>query len=667
MMSNAGLNSRARQRGMATTLVMLLTGMAMTVTAMGMVYGIRSAQDQQMASHAAVPAESRAWEGVELVRLYLLDIASQTQPEDRLVALTGNLASNINGLTISVSEPYVKTTGIIGFNISSAAGSNGAAGATATLQVFYNVKLPSSAGAGSAPPGKGVQTDIITIGKPLNLTGSITFKGNPSAKISVRGDANLSGSVTGLQSLQASGDIVIGGGIQVDELFANGTLTLNGSASTQKGSALGNITLASGGSQGVLYTNSDISITNGSVGMANALGKITTSTGGTLGTLNAGKTIAISNGTITEANAVGDVTVTSWPSINRINSKANVTCPSPYWFPQGTIKAKSISNCPNTAAVVAPASVTVTLFTPLTAKVEDTAKVDAYDYKDASNYVFEYVNGKRQVTVQNINGLTNGIYYLGNYPQQNNRGYNDFLCKNVDSSNNCTSPPAPDSTTRTLCQGQSTYNGCISYANGTWTVSGKNLAPGALWFKGNVQMSNGEYYNTVVATGNITTSGAHVLYALNYAGYKVVCTNKFLKDSTNDFAGMYPTNFCDTAGAKLISNALGNVGYLDGSFTNGVFSGGAITLGASSVVYGSIVAGDVFLTEGSSTVHGYVTAASQGATPANAWGGSTLIDLSDLPDSYVPGQTPDKSDPPCTSNCTGSTAATVAVKWTRYL
>lgn len=662
MISKAGLKSRACQRGMATTLVMLLTGMAMTVTAMGMVYGIRSAQDQQMASHAAVPAESKAWEGVELVRLYLLDIASQTQGEDRLVALTGNLASNINGLTISVSEPYVKATGLIGFNISSAAGNNGAAGATATLQVFYNVKFASAAGAGVI-----TQSDIIKIGKPLNLTGSITFKGNPNAKISVKGDANLSGSVTGLQYLQASGDIVIGGGIQVDELFANGTLTLNGSASTQKGSALGNITLASGGTQGTLYTNGDISITNGSVGSANALGKITTSTGGTLGTLNAGKTIAISNGTITEANAVGDVTVTSWPSINRINSKANVTCPSPYWFPQGTIKAQSTSGCPNTTAVVAPTSVTVTLFTPLTAKLEDTAKVDAYDFKDASNYVFEYVNGKRQVTVQNINGMTNGIYYLGNYPQQNGRGYNDFLCKNVDSSNNCTLPAAPDSTTRTLCQGQSTYNGCITYANGTWTVSGKNLAPGALWFKGNVQMSNGEYYNTVIATGNITTSGAHVLYAVNYAGYKVICTNKFLNNSTNDFAGMYPTNFCDTAGAKLISNALGNVGYLDGSFTNGVFSGGAITLGASSVVYGSIVAGDVFLTEGSSTVHGYVTAAAQGATPANAWGGSTLIDLSNLPDTYVPGQIPSGGQSTCTTNCTGSTGTTVAVKWTRYL
>lgn len=657
----------ASQRGMATTFVMLLTGMAMTVTAMGMVYGIRSAQEQQMASHATVPAESRAWEGVELVRLYLLDLATQTPTtlaEDRLLSLTGTLTTNINGLTISVSEPYSKTTGIIGFNISSAVAVNGAAGATATLQAFYNVKLGSGSGSGTPAPSPG--GPVLTFSKTLNLTGSITFKGNPVTKIKVKGDATLSGSVTGLQNLQATGDIVIGSGIQVDEVFANGTLTLNGSASTLKGSALGNITLNSGGSQGVLYTNGDMTISNGSVSNANALGKIVSTTGGTLGTLNVGKTIAISNGTTTEANGVGDITVTGWPSINRLNSRSKVTCPSPYWYPLGTIKAQSTSGCPVTPAVVAPTSVTVTLFTPLTAIAVETVKVDAYEYKAASNYLFEYVNGKRQVTVQNINGLTSGVYYLGNYPQQNGRGYNDFLCKSVDSSNNCTSPAAPDSTTRTLCQGQSSYNGCITYSNGTWTVSGKNLAPGALWFKGNLQMSNGEYYNSVIATGNITTSGAHVLYAVNYAGYPVICNNRFLKDSTADFAGMYPTNFCNVSGAKLISNSLGNVGYLAGSFTNSVFSGGVITLGASSNVYGSIIAGDVFLTEGSSTVHGYVTAAAQGNTTTNNWGGSTLIDMSNLPDSYSPGVTT-PPDTTCTTNCTGSTGTTVAVKWTRYL
>lgn len=128
------------------------------------------------------------------------------------------------------------------------------------------------------------------------------------------------------------------------------------------------------------------------------------------------------------------------------------------------------------------------------------------------------------------------------------------------------------------------------------------------------------------------------------------------------------SNFCDNSGTKLISNALGSIAYLDGSFVGEVFSGGFITLGASSNIYGSIVAGDVFLTGGSSTVHGYVTAAAQGATSANAWSGSTLIDLTNLPSTYVPGEIPVTK--PCSSNCTNSpntSVSTVTIKWTRYL
>lgn len=659
---------RARQRGMASTLLMLLTGAAVTVTAVGMMHGIRGAQEQQMASHATTPSESLAWGGVELVRLYLLSLSAT-----ELAALQANqsIATTVSGLAVTVVDPYAAGTGLISLNVTATTGGSGRAAASVTVQAVYAV-VTSSSGSGDANNGNTLPSGTaVNVGKPLNLSGSITFSGVSNARLAVKGDASLSGSVTGLKYLQATGNIVINGGSQVDEVFANGTLTLNGSASVVKGSALGNITAASGGSQGALYSNGDLTISNGSVGTGSVLGKIVSSSGGTMGTLTAGKTIAISNGTTTTANAVGDLTISSWPTVRNINSQATVTCPSQYWTQYTAIRAKSVSGCP-TSGVTAPTTVSVTLIDPLVAKVDTQLHVDAYDYKTSANYVFEYVSGKKQVTVQNVNGLTDGVYYLGNLPQANGRGYQDFLCKSVDTSNNCTSPAAISSTTRTLCQGQSTYNTCFSYGSGKWTVSGKSLAPGVLWFKGDVEMSNGEYYNTVIATGNITTSGSHKLYALNYAGYSVVCNNTYLHNGTTDFAGMYPTAFCDTAGAKLKSNALGNIAYLDGSFDNSVFSGGSITLGASSEVFGSIVAGDVFLTGGSSTVHGAVVAAAQGTTPANAWAGSTLIDMSNLPSTYDPGVLPGETNGSCTSNCgsngsSGSTTTTVSVKWARYL
>ncbi len=93
-----------------------------------------------------------------------------------------------------------------------------------------------------------------------------------------------------------------------------------------------------------------------------------------------------------------------------------------------------------------------------------------------------------------------------------------------------------------------------------------------------------------------------------------------------------------------------------------------INLGASTEIFGSVIAGDTLLTGGSSTVHGYVTAAGLGNSTSNDWTGSLTIDLTNLPASYDPGGVPDMGN--CTSNCdgsSGSTAASAELLWSRYL
>lgn len=596
---------------MATTMVMLLTGVALTATTMGMMYSVRSAQDQQMASHASVAAESKAWEAVELVRSYL-DVAQKAD----LGAMTRGqtLATSVSGLTIKVSEPYDATTGYMGLTVTATVAANTPAASSSTINAIYSV------GNGSAPTTPLPST--ITFSKTLNLTGSINFVGMQNTKFSVDGDANLSGSVTGLTNLETSGNISISGGIQVTEVFANGTLSLSGSASVSKGSAIRDITNSSGGTQGSLKTNS---------------------------------TVTTSNGTTNEINAIGSVVISGWPTTRTVNSGATVTCPSQWWGQYSSINAKATSGCP-TANISnqVPAATLVPLNPISVARI----KIDANDYKSSANYIFEYVNNKMRVTVSGINGVTDGVYYLGRYGYQNDRGYNDFLCTTTDANGNCTTPASPVNV-KTLCEGQSTSNGCITYSNGKWTVSGKSLAPGVLWFDGALEMSNGRYYNTVIATGNITTSGDHKLWSLNYAGYNIVCNNDYPSGyKTTDFANMYPTAFCDKTAGRLKSNALGNVAYLSGLFTGSAFSGGVISLGASSEVFGSIMAGDTFLTTGSSTVHGYITAAGQGNSRNNAWEGSTTIDLTNAPSTYG-------STVPSPGN-SGSGTAT-AVKWVRHL
>ncbi|GAB7531627.1 hypothetical protein PS3A_40410 [Pseudomonas sp. 3A(2025)] len=607
--------TRTRQRGMATTLLMMLTGVALTATTMGMMHSIRSAQDQQMASHASVSAESKAWEAVELVRTYL-DAAQKAN----LSSLTRGqtLTTSVSGLTVKVSVPYDSTTGYIGFTLTGVVNANTPAASSSTVEAIYTV--------GSSGSATNTLLSTISLAKTLDLTGSIKFTGLENTIIAVDGDASIGatggGSITGLTNLQATGDISIGSGNQVNTVFANGKLTLLGSASVTKGSAIKEIKNSSGGTQGALKTNA---------------------------------TVTVDNGTTNEINAIGNVIVNSWPTTKIVNSGATVTCPSQYWMQYTSINAKATSGCP-TANISnqVPAS-TLTALTPITV---NRIKIDATDYKSSANYIFEYVSNKIRVTVSGINGITDGVYYLGKYGYQNDRGYNDFLCTATDASGNCTTPASPTGV-RTLCEGQSTSNGCVTYSTGTWTVSGKSLAPGVLWFNGNLTMSNGRYYNTVVATGNITTSGDHKLWALNYAGYSIICDNEYPSGyKTTDFSGMYPIAFCDKSGTKLKSNALGNISYLSGLYTGSTFSGGIIKLGASSEVSGTIMAGDTFLTEGSSTVHGYITAAGQGSSVINTWGGSTTIDLTGAPKTYDPGTVPSTGGGPSTST---------AVKWTRNL
>lgn len=650
-------NGSTFQRGMATLLTVLLGAIALTVTALGVLYLVGSSGQKQFAVHASTNAKAGAWAGVELIRKYLIERANVSTT---LTDLPSGISVGLGSNTVSVSWQSVVATSATQYRITANVRSqNGPARSSAVVQAVYDVSL------GGSSPADVSLSSTLYIGHNLNMSGGIVFKGD-NARFVVNGSSTLSSaSITGLKSLKATGNIVLGSAISVPEVFSNGTLTLNGGASTLNGSALGDITVSSGGSQGVLSTNANLTISNGSVAAGNALGFIAVSSGGSQGTLTAGKTISISNGTTTESDAVGNITISSWPTTTRVNSQATVTCPSQWWTQFSSIRAKATSGCP-AANVVAPAAVSVNLMAPLTALGVTQPKIDAYLLQNSANYVFQYSNGREMVTVNNVQGIANGTYYLGAYGWQSGRGWHDFLCAQVDTNGNCTSPSVPNASLRTICQGFSTSNGCFSYnaSTSTWTISGKNLAPGVMWFSGHLNLSDGTYYNTFIATGNIATSGSHVTYAENYTGYATICQNQYPLNATNDFLGLYPTQLCNASAGTLKTNAIGNIAYLAGGYVGTVFSGGQITLGASTLVYGSVLAGDVLVTGGSSTVYGYVVAAGEGASTANTWGGSTTIDVTNLPSTYAPDKVPDMTAAGSTSTPTPATATLV---WSRYL
>ncbi|WP_162934925.1 hypothetical protein [Pseudomonas cavernae] len=661
----------SRQRGMATILIILLAGMALTVTALGVMHAVRGSQEKLVALHASTHAQAGAWAGVEIFRSYLEqldasalgalladDVVDMRIGERTLLAkIVANQAP-----TPGASDPSYRITANI-------RNEDSAARAATTLQAVFAITPLNPGQTNTREPWDGALNSF----NDLDLRGGIDVKGGDGAKINVQGKVTLNnGSLTGIKTLQATDDIRIGGDTLIEELFSNADIFLENAASSLKASAVENVTITSSGTQGLINANGDVSLQGGQTGVVNALGSIFAQSDTPHGELTAGQRIEMNGGSSGQNNAVGDVRI-SGGAANTVNSQANVSCSG---GSAGTINASGNVSCASAAQINAPVPVSIVLMAPLQPFTLPKPNVDAFELQALANYVFEIEGGKKKVTVRNVNGIPGGVYFLGRYPTPNN-DRNDYLCQEVGVDGLCTLPVAATDS-RTICQGDSLQSGCFDYADNTWRVRGRSLAPGVMWFAGNLLLGSGStdgsmFYNGFIATGNIETAASFRSQALNFAGYPVVCANQDPLNRTLLFADLFPSNFCDTATQSLIANSLGNVALLAGGYVDSSFSGGDIALGAASETFGSLVAGNLLLTDGDSTVHGHVTAAGQGSGGSNTFAGNTVIDLRNLPQSFNPGAIPDMSgsgEQTCQTDCEpsdGSQSSQAKLLWSRYL
>ena len=297
-------------------------------------------------------------------------------------------------------------------------------------------------------------------------------------------------------------------------------------------------------------------------------------------------------------------------------------------------------------------------------------RVDAWPMRPLANYVFEvHPDGKPLVTVSQVSGIPDGSYRLG-IRRFGALRYPDYLCRQEDlaADNTCNRPVA------TICEGFSLFNNCIALKGRTWTINGNSLARGITWFDGDLRLETGTYVNTFIATGSISTGGAHRALAPNFAGYNVTCRARrppiSLLPPNPDFVNLVPANLCDTAAGNMRPSPLANIVYLAGGFApgGGGFSGGDITLGAASRADGAVLAGNVLETGGSTVISGSILSAAQGGGGNVRLSGSTILRLQDGSEEYDPGLVPceitgcGEPETPVTS---GEQVATVL--WTRYL
>jgi hypothetical protein len=700
------------QTGYVTVMVAMLFGVAFTATVIGAAAYIRSTQAQSTAAHAQTQAQLKAWTGAEIVREYLL--ALQTGGNlPGLAAVVANsptaLAFNgVSGVSASLTgvnsptNPTLITADIVG---TTAAGTP--AQATSTLQVVYTVNAGSSTSSST--------NSALNFNRNLNLSGSITVNqpsgSNISYTINVMGDVSTGGnSITGVSVINSTGSINIGSSSSFQQLNADCDVVISGSVTPVAVNAQRNVCSTGGASvSGTTLANGSVLSQSGSNGTINAIGNPTgvssctasgASQSGTVAAtcpapyaavdlssgsagaavVNTDGNVLLASGTIGKLNAVGNLNLSNYGAVTVGVIGGTLT------KPQYDTNV-NVTVVPHTTVSITPAS-------PVTLS---SAQFNAYNLQTAANYAFTinsaanvpingFLAGYALVTVTNINGITNGTYYLGSYTSTNNNTL-DYLCTAISQTTSATNPfsgtcvtPAVASAFR-ICEGYSAQNSCFSYSSGTWSINGTTMAPGIAWFQGNLSVGSGTYYNSFIATGNISTSGSDNVYALNFAGYSGtvsgttyaptgICNNSAF---TTYFKTLYPTQFCNTSTQTYnasASSGIGNYAFMAGSWVGANYPGqagyvgGNITTGASSMIYGNIEAGNEFQSSGSTTIAGSVTALAQGAAVENSMGASTTFNLTNMPPSFTM-----SSSAPGVSGGTGggATAATVNIEWARYL
>ena len=707
-----------RQRGIATLLIILLLCAAISVTAMGAAYALRGTQQRQMTVHAATSAQGAAWRGVETVRLALTQAGLPTLTEwcnnDTCAAGDQVLDKTIGDLeTIGVPDARLvrirrpdpaKDIYLVTAQVTGQAGS-GDSLTQSTVEVVYEVGNVTTGG--GSTPGSGEPAPlnaVITFNHNLNLSGSITVNkpAGTEYQINVKGDLTTGGNtITGVDTIWSTGSIQISSGSTFGTLAANGDIKFDGSVTaTRAVNARGDICISGGANAANAQVRANGSVVaNGGVvlGDVSAIGtsqrgsetaKCTTHADRP-GTDQDGKVFAVDlkdNSSARTVAATGSVRINSGSITGTEGLRATGHLVDTNWG--GTECGQvglsvSAANPAVTGCVSTVAGLQVPI-APVSPVNLNQSSFNAYDVEAAAHYVFKInANGYKIVTVRGINGIADDTYFIGDYDNTAetgwSRGYKDFLCKQLATGSTSTAPrcqaPVLDPP-GTPCVGYSTYNNCIAYdaLSRTWTLSGTSFAPGIAWFEGNLTLSNGIYYNTFVATGNISTAGGLTVYALNYAGYNGkrgsttyaptgICVN-------SHFPGRYPTDYCGTDGSAFAppgDSVMGNYALLAGSYdVNDHYVGGMIVLGSSNNIFGSLLAGDLYRSGGSTTVHGSITALSLGVGE-HAAGGSTTIDLRDLPEGFVPIIDPCKLNGTCATAPTGTTEFKAAVHWTRYL
>lgn len=289
--------ARTRQRGIATVLIVLLTGLGLTAGVLGTVSYVRDLQEQDRTAHAQTQAQMKAWTGAEVVQQYLGQLdgtalaalldqtASRQQPLELQMQGTG-----VEGVIAARIVGIDKDAGTITARITGVGAPGTRAEARSVLEVVYGAE------AGSEPQPPAMPRASAVFRGDLSITGGTTsFSNNEGAsgyqKIAVDGKLTIASASQAKISGCAKGDInMSGGGIDDNAVLSsqNGTITIGSISMPKKASLWGRaISIGNSGSGSFYFLRagayqSNIMVGNVIAGTAQVGGDLIKETVGTM-------------------------------------------------------------------------------------------------------------------------------------------------------------------------------------------------------------------------------------------------------------------------------------------------------------------------------------------------------------------------------------------------
>ncbi|MES2715723.1 MAG: hypothetical protein V4795_08160 [Pseudomonadota bacterium] len=260
--------------------------------------------------------------------------------------------------------------------------------------------------------------------------------------------------------------------------------------------------------------------------------------------------------------------------------------------------------------------------------------IDAYVLRSQANLTFTGVDaaGNVMVTARKIAGVTDGAYFLAR-----SAGAPDFLCASV-AGTNCVNP-----ITR-VCYGANPSNSCFAYSSsgGQWTVTAQSMLRLAVAFNGSLQLLDGRFINTMIATGDIAVATGVTVYAPNIVGDGACQGAGYAGSEGSAPVGTLtsyqlsttyiPTQLCTGSGASAVSSAssLSNVALYAGGYSGANqtgFTGGNVSLSGNAEVYGNVLAGQYISAGASTMISGSIVSGQQGGATStgNVLGGHSKV------------------------------------------